>query len=280
MRRIIKNGSFAIGVAGLILVGLPFASEASPKGASELRTTPIELSRDSSKILETNASSSEAISAQISSQVSLQQPTFSFTKKPMADLSLGNSKTAPFSETAPFKIAQTTDIQPVEPPPVRIEVQSPDQLPSADEVKPTSVEPTRSTRSGPSYIGVGANIGAIGDTSIGDIGLIVYSKIGLTRYFSVRPAVTTNFVNDATFLIPATFDLAPIRLGSVAGRGLSIAPYIGAGAAVTTHGDVGPLLTGGVDIPISSRLTATVGVNAGFLDDIDVGPFVGVGYNF
>jgi hypothetical protein len=274
MRHTIKNCSFSIGILCLAVVGLAFPSEAAPKGASELQTTPIDLSSGSSKNLETNVPTKQVKSARVSSQVSSQIPTVSFTKKPVADLSLSTSK------AVPFQIAQTTDIQPVEPPPVKIDVQSPDQLPSSDEVKPTSVDPGRGTRSGPSYIGVGANIGALGDSSIGDTSLMVYSKIGLTRYFSIRPAVTTNFVDDATFLVPATFDLAPIRLGSVSGKGVSIAPYIGAGAAVTTNGEFGPLLTGGVDIPITSRLTGTVGINAAFLDEIDVGPFVGVGYNF
>jgi hypothetical protein len=274
MRHTIKNCSFSVGILCLTVVGLSLPSAAAPKGASELQTTPIDLSSSSSKTTVTNTPANQEKSAQISSQESSQTPTVSFTKKPVADLSVSPSK------AAPFQVAQTTDIQPVEPPPVRIDVQSPDQLPSTDEVKPTSVDPGRGTRSGPSYIGVGANIGALGSSSISDIGLMVYSKIGLTRYFSIRPAVTTNFVDDATFLVPATFDLAPIRLGSVSGKGVSIAPYIGAGAAVTTNGEFGPLLTGGVDVPITSRLTGTVGINAAFLDDIDVGPFVGVGYNF
>lgn len=276
MHHFIKKGSFSVGILCLLLAGLSAPSNASPKGASELRTTPINLSQTRARSFEANASTGQASSPSVTSQTDEQNPTISFTAKPISDLSLNDSN----SEVAPFRIAQTTDIQPAEPPPVKIDVQSPDQLPTTDEVKPTSVDPGRGTRSGPSYLGVGANIGVLGGSSLGDIGLMVYSKIGLTRYFSVRPAITTNFVDDATFLVPATFDLAPIRLGSVSGKGISIAPYIGAGAAVTTNGEFGPLLTGGLDVPISSRLTATVGVNAAFLDDIDVGPFVGVGYNF
>jgi hypothetical protein len=276
MHHFIGKCSFSVGILSLILIGFSSPSNASPKGASELRTTPISLSQTPSSSFETNAPTDQALSLQAPRQTDSQNPTISFTKKPISGLRLSESQ----SEVAPFKVAQTTDIQPAEPPPVKIDVQSPDQLPSTDEIKPTSVDPGRGTRSGPSYLGVGANIGALGSSSVGDIGLMVYSKIGLTRYFSVRPAITTNFVDDATFLVPATFDLAPIRLGSVSGNGVSIAPYIGAGAAVTTNGEFGPLLTGGLDVPISSRLTATVGVNAAFLDDIDVGPFVGVGYNF
>jgi hypothetical protein len=109
---------------------------------------------------------------------------------------------------------------------------------------------------------------------------MLYSKIGLTRYFSVRPAVVTDFSNDATFVLPVTFDLAPIRLGSVGSSAISVAPYIGGGATVTTDGDARALLTGGVDVPINARFTATLGLNTTFCSDVDLGGFIGVGYNF
>jgi hypothetical protein len=156
------------------------------------------------------------------------------------------------------------------------------QFPSGEQVKPnpSTVEPGRRTRSGSSYIGIGANVGGFGNTSVGSPGLMLYSKIGLTRYFSVRPAVVTDFSNDATFILPATFDFAPIRLGSVANNAISIAPYIGAGASVSTRGDARPLVNAGIDVPINSRFTATLGLNATFTDDTDLGGFIGVGYNF
>jgi hypothetical protein len=156
------------------------------------------------------------------------------------------------------------------------------QFPSGEQVKPdpSNVNPGRRTRSGSSYVGIGANVGGFGNTSVGSPGLMLYSKVGLTRYFSVRPAVVTDFSNDATFILPATFDLAPIRLGSVNDNAISVAPYIGGGATVTTNGDARALLTGGVDVPISSRLTATLGLNTTFGDDVDLGGFIGVGYNF
>jgi hypothetical protein len=40
------------------------------------------------------------------------------------------------------------------------------------------------------------------------------------------------------------------------------------------------LLSGGVDVPLNTNLTATAGVNAAFLDQTDVGLIIGVGYNF
>jgi hypothetical protein len=156
------------------------------------------------------------------------------------------------------------------------------QFPSGEQVKPdpSTVDPGRRTRSGSSYVGIGANVGGFGNTSVGSPGLMLYGKVGLTRYFSIRPAVVTDFSNDATFILPATFDLAPIRLGSVNDNAISVAPYIGGGATVTTDGDARALLTGGVDVPISSRLTATLGLNTTFGDDVDLGGFIGVGYNF
>ncbi|HEY9823850.1 MAG TPA: hypothetical protein V6D19_00260 [Stenomitos sp.] len=156
------------------------------------------------------------------------------------------------------------------------------QFPSSEQIAPNpeNVDPGRRTRSGYSYIGIGANVGGFGNTSVGKPGLMLYSKVGLTRYFSIRPGIVTDFSDDATFILPATFDLAPIRLGSVADNAISIAPYIGAGATVTTDGDARPLLTGGLDVPINRRFTATLGINTTFGSDIDLGGFVGVGYNF
>jgi hypothetical protein len=263
-----KLGCASLGAFCVTVGAICLPSDASQVGAQELRTAPVSLSTGSNAIAKTGLGSSEARSAQ--------EPTFSFSKQPVGNLSV---KASQKSAAAPFRIAQTAP--PAEPSaPVNVDVQSPQQLPTTEQVTPTKVDPGRSTRSGSSYIGVGANIGVLGDPSIGETGLMVYSKVGLTRYFSIRPAVTTNFVDNATFILPATFDLAPIRLGSIAGNTVSIAPYVGAGAAVNTDGDVGPLLTGGIDVPINSRLTATVGVNAGFLNNTDLGTFVGVGYNF
>ncbi|HEY9674073.1 MAG TPA: hypothetical protein V6D11_21725, partial [Waterburya sp.] len=67
----------------------------------------------------------------------------------------------------------------------------------------TDVSPGRATRSGSSYIGIGGNIGlGTGDTALGEGSFAVISKIGLTRYFSVRPTVFID--DDPTILIPLT----------------------------------------------------------------------------
>ncbi len=143
----------------------------------------------------------------------------------------------------------------------------------------------RSTRSGPSYVGVGANIGiGDGDTALGDTSFTIFSKIGVTRNISARPAVL--FSDDATILLPVTFDFVPgvteITENVSGDLGLRISPYIGAGAAISTGDDSGVdfLATGGVDVPLSRNISATAAINATLFDNPAVGLLLGVGYNF
>lgn len=138
------------------------------------------------------------------------------------------------------------------------------------------VSPGRATRSGSSYIGIGGNIGFGGNTGIGEGSFSVISKIGLTNTISVRPAAL--FGDQTTILVPVTLDFPPTEQI----RGYSISPYIGAGAVFSTgdNSTVGALITGGVDVPITRQLTATAGLNVGFIDGTDVGLLIGVGYNF
>ncbi len=60
------------------------------------------------------------------------------------------------------------------------------------------------------------------------------------------------------------------------------APYIGAGAAFKTGDDseIGLLISGGIDVPLTPQFTATAAVNAGFFNTTDIGLLLGVGYNF
>ncbi len=138
-------------------------------------------------------------------------------------------------------------------------------------------EPTvlRATRSGPSYIGVGGNIGFRGDTRLSEDSVNVFSKIGLTDSLSVRPSVLVG--DNPAFLVPVTVDFAPPQ-----NLGVRVAPYVGGGVAISTARDstIGPMLAGGVDVPLSRQVTATAGVNVGFIDRTDVGLLLGVGYNF
>jgi len=147
-------------------------------------------------------------------------------------------------------------------------------------VAQSDIEVGRPTRGGRSYIGVGANIGlGGGDSSIGDGNFAVLSKIGLTNTFSFRPSAV--FGNNTTILIPVTYDFS-LQQADPFSEPLAIAPYVGVGAAIKTGDDsqVGFLVSGGVDFPLTSRFTATAGINAGFFDQTDVGLLIGVGYNF
>ncbi len=145
-------------------------------------------------------------------------------------------------------------------------------------VAQAELDPGRPTRSGSSYVGIGGNIGIGGETAIGEFGFAVFSKIGLTQRFSLRPAIVVS--GDADILIPITFDF-PIQAEPF--ERINLAPYVGAGAIITTSDDstVGFLLTGGIDLPLTEQFTATAGVNLGFnTDTVGVGLIVGVGYNF
>lgn len=159
------------------------------------------------------------------------------------------------------------------------------QAQSAAEVslEKAQIIPGRSTRSGPSYIGVGGFIGFDDDSALGDGAFSVLSKIGFSRNFSIRPSVL--FDEDAVFLIPVTVDFPVNNITDTGVQRISVAPYFGAGISINTDDDtdddVGFLVTGGVDVPVSRKITATGGVNIGFSDDnADVGLLLGVGYNF
>ncbi len=137
------------------------------------------------------------------------------------------------------------------------------------------ITPGRATRSGSSYVGVGANIGAIGRTPLGNFSGAILSKIGLTRLISVRPAVLID--GDATFLLPITLDFPIEQAGRV-----SFAPYVGVGASFSTgdRKNADLIVSGGVDIPLSSQFTLTAGANAGLINGVELGVLVGIGYNF
>ncbi len=134
----------------------------------------------------------------------------------------------------------------------------------------------RSTRSGPSYLGVGANFGVTGG-NLGGTSFAVISKLGLTDVISVRPSVLilSNFV---TILVPVTYDFGPQQpFGD-----FQLSPYIGGGVAINTgsNSSVGPMITAGVDIPLSSSFTINVAANLAFLNNTNLGILVGIGYNF
>lgn len=135
------------------------------------------------------------------------------------------------------------------------------------------------TRGGSSYIGVAGNLGLGGDSALGDGNFMVISKIGVTDILSVRPSVVLG--DDTVILAPVTYDFS-FESSDPFSEALPFSPYVGAGVALATGDDseVSFLVTGGVDVPLSDKLTATAAINAAFFDETDLGVSVGVGYNF
>lgn len=203
------------------------------------------------------------------------------------------STTTPDTTTQPLTTPGTTETTPISPQnttPGTIDTipgTTPDtttpgttDTPTTQPLTTPTVTPGRGTQSGSSYIGVGGNIGiGSGDTALGEGSFAVLSKIGLTRQFSVRPSVL--FTDDVTILIPVTYDFS-FGEGPTGDLGFTAAPFLGVGAAISTGdgGDVGFLLTGGIDVPISREFTATASVNASVTGEAAVGILLGIGYNF
>ncbi|MFM7406613.1 MAG: hypothetical protein ACKO3K_08115 [Cuspidothrix sp.] len=150
----------------------------------------------------------------------------------------------------------------------------------SNRVAQSDIEIGGTTRGGGSYIGVGANIGITGNSSaLGDANFTVISKVAFTRSLSIRPSVIIG--DDTTILAPITYDFT-LQSGDPFAEPLAIAPYVGVGAAIKTgdKSETALLVTGGIDVPLNNRFTATASVNAGFFDQTDVGVILGVGYNF
>ena len=126
-----------------------------------------------------------------------------------------------------------------------------------------------------SYVGIGGNIGFGGnDTKIGDGAFAVLGKGALNSNFAVHPAVL--FGDKNTVVLPLTFGI-PIKSGG----SKILFPFVGGGISIKEifdDFDVNPLATGGVDIPVTDKLTGTARVNVGFDDDTDVGLLLGIGY--
>lgn len=148
-----------------------------------------------------------------------------------------------------------------------------EQSQTTDEIAQfNDVEPGRATATGSSYIGVGGNLGVAGGPAVGDLGFVLLAKIGLTREFSARPALI--FGDDFDVLLPITYDF---RLADT-----PFLPFVGGGLLITTaSGNVGGLITAGLDFPISRQFTATGRLNVGFTTkDAALGFIFGLGYNF
>ncbi|MGG6295215.1 hypothetical protein ACQ4M4_12565 [Leptolyngbya sp. AN02str] len=127
----------------------------------------------------------------------------------------------------------------------------------------------------PSFIGVGGNIGIGGDTALSDSSFAVVSKFTIADYVSLRPSLLIG--DSVTALVPVTYDFAPIRTEYI-----TLAPYLGAGFAVTFDDDseFDLLLSGGLDIPVTDQIAVTTGINFAVLDSFDIGALIGIVYTF
>lgn len=160
---------------------------------------------------------------------------------------------------------------------LQVEEASTTEIAQLDELDIEDVDPGRPTRSGPSYIGVGGNIGLAGDPiPLGEGAFAAFAKIGLIPRASVRPTIILG--DDATILLPVTVDFS---FQDFEALDISVGPYLGAGLGITTGEDdaVDLLLSGGVDVPFSDRFTGTIGINVAIFDDPAIGVILGVGYN-
>ncbi|NJL88230.1 MAG: hypothetical protein HC886_23375 [Leptolyngbyaceae cyanobacterium SM1_1_3] len=127
------------------------------------------------------------------------------------------------------------------------------------------------------FIGIGGNIGFDDDSTVGDSGFAVISKLSLSDNISIRPAAVID--NDVTFIVPVTYNFVNRAVG-VADR--SLVPYVGAGVAITTDddSDVSGLISAGADFPISDQFTANGQANLSIGDETGFSILLGVGYNF
>jgi hypothetical protein len=130
------------------------------------------------------------------------------------------------------------------------------------------------------YIGVGVNLGlGSGNSDLSQGRFLVYGKLGFTQNISLRPAILLG--NQTTFLIPVTYDF-PLQAADAI-QPVSFVPYLGGGVIIASgsgNNNIGLLLSGGVDFPISRDFTATAGLNVGFVrSTTDFGILLGIAYN-
>ena len=102
----------------------------------------------------------------------------------------------------------------------------------------------------------------------------VLGKGALSSHFALHPAVL--FGDKNTILLPVTYGISIENDSSEI-----FYPFVGGGISIKEifdDFDLGGLVTAGVDVPVSDRLTGTARFNVGFGDDTDVGLILGIGY--
>lgn len=141
------------------------------------------------------------------------------------------------------------------------------------------IELGRTSRGVGNYIGAAINIGLSEDASpLGRGSFALTSKIGLAEQVSIRPSVL--FGEHLMVLVPVTIDF-PFA-NTEESLQVDLAPYIGSGIALSTDEDnfIGFLGTVGIDRVLFDRFVANAALNVGYVEEIEVGIFVGGGYRF
>ncbi|MGD1849818.1 MAG: hypothetical protein ACFCBU_04180 [Cyanophyceae cyanobacterium] len=141
----------------------------------------------------------------------------------------------------------------------------------------------RRTSSKFSYIGVGFALGLSDDaeSELGDGGFALASKTGFTENISLHNLSVLG--EDPITSVALTADF-PIRSGDSPNSAIAAVPFAGAGIAIRNifqdDSAAAFLLTGGVDVPLAYRWTATGRIAVGFFDDTEAALVLGVGYTF
>ncbi len=123
------------------------------------------------------------------------------------------------------------------------------------------------------FVGLGLSLGTgDGDGALEELGLVAISKLSVTPQLAVRPTVVFN--DSVAVLAPVTYNFeSPVELFNA-----NLFPYVGGGIAINaTEDDIAPLVSAGVDVPFSERLTLNGQGNVTLADDITLNFMVGLG---
>ncbi|MCT7976208.1 hypothetical protein [Laspinema olomoucense] len=141
------------------------------------------------------------------------------------------------------------------------------------------IELGRTSRGVGNYIGAAINIGLSDDASpLGGGSFALTSKIGLAEQVSLRPSVL--FAEHLMVMVPLTIDFPLADTEDTLQA--DVAPYIGSGIALSTDEDnfIGFFGTVGIDRVLFDRFVANAALNVGYVEEVEVGIFVGGGYRF
>lgn len=141
------------------------------------------------------------------------------------------------------------------------------------------IELGRTSRGVGNYIGAAINIGLSENASpLGRGSFALTSKIGLAEQVSVRPSLL--FGEHLMVLVPVTIDFPFADTEET--LQVDLAPYIGSGIALSTDEDnfIGFFGTVGIDRVLFDRFVANAALNVGYVEEVEVGIFVGGGYRF